>query len=189
MLAAGLLVEVKGPARADTRRMSKPRYVRAFSAGGVLFRRTRSLDGDELARPSATPTDEEHPEITQVALVGSSAERFWVLPKGTPLEGEPSDQAAIREVAEETGVRGRIVEEIGSIQYWFSRRGVRYNKEVLYYLMVAESGDVSLHDHEYAEARWFAFEEAKRLLTYPNEAALLAKSEPGISKYLTGEAR
>lgn len=163
------------------RRMSRPRTVHAFSAGGVLFRRVRLPE-------SALPIEPDGlAHAVEVALVGNSAERFWVLPKGTPLEGESSEQVALREVAEETGVHGRILAEVGTIHYWFSRKGTRYSKDVLYYLMIAESGDVSLHDHEYAEARWIPFGEATRLLTYPNEVALLTKAEPAIARYLGDE--
>ena len=60
-----------------------------------------------------------------MVLVGRASEDFWVLPKGTPMAGETTEQVALREVAEETGVTARIVGEVGSIHYWFSRRGVR----------------------------------------------------------------
>jgi 8-oxo-dGTP pyrophosphatase MutT (NUDIX family) len=163
--------------------MSKPRIVRAFSAGGVLFR--PALSPVAAGAPGSTDDAVEAAQAAEVALVGNGLDHFWVLPKGTPLEGETSEQAAVREVAEETGVRGRILAEVGVIHYWFSRHGARYSKDVLYYLMVAESGDVSLHDHEYAEARWFPLGEASRMLTYPNEVALLVKAEPGIARFLS----
>ena len=163
--------------------MSKPRIVRAFSAGGVLFRPMPAPDG-VVERSSPPDADANMFETTEIALVGSTAERFWVLPKGTPIDGETSEQVALREVAEETGVHGRIIGEVGRIHYWFSRQGIRYSKEVLYYLMVASGGDVAHHDHEYEEARWFPLGEAKRLLTYPNEVALLGKAEPAIADYV-----
>lgn len=164
--------------------MSKPRTVHAFSAGGVLFRRASSPVAAD--RPAGASDEQASvADVVEVALVGNAAERFWVLPKGTPLEGESSEQAAVREVTEETGVSGRIVSEVGSIHYWFSRHGTRYSKDVLYYLMVAESGDVALHDHEYADARWFPLGEATRLLTFPNEVALLSKAEPAIARFLS----
>src|SRR5262245_32451122 len=103
--------------------MSKPRMVRAFSAGGVVFRRPSSA--------AVTPSTPEG------VLVGRRWEDFWVLPKGTPRSGEETPDVARREVAEETGITARIVDELGSIHYWFARGGVRYNKEVLYYLMEA----------------------------------------------------
>jgi len=161
--------------------MPKTRTVRAFSAGGVLFRRAR-----KRARGSAGGPRTEGPRV-DVVLVGRG-ETFWVLPKGTPKPGETTEEVALREVREETGVTGRIVGELGSIHYWFSRQGVRYSKEVFYYLMEAVGGDVSLHDHEYDAARWFPYREAIRRLTYANEAEILRKAGPLISHYLAGEA-
>src|SRR5215813_2653177 len=124
--------------------MSRPRMVRAFSAGGVVYR--------HLSSPVGTPPTPE------VVLVGRRWEHLWVLPKGTPRPGEATPDVAVREVAEETGITAQIVTELGSIHYRFARRGVRYNKEVLYYLMEATGGDVSLHDHEYDESRWFSLQ-------------------------------
>src|SRR5262249_50782142 len=115
--------------------MSRPRMVRAFSAGGVVFRRQ--------------PSSPEVPTVAEVVLVGRAWESFWVLPKGTPRPGEATADVALREVAEETGITARIVAELGSIHYWFARGGVRYKKQVLYYLMEAAGGNVSLHDQEY----------------------------------------
>src|SRR5579872_398394 len=105
--------------------MPRVRTVRAFSAGGVLFRRAPT-SAEARSAPTATPTNGTLP--VEVALVGRASEDFWVLPKGTPQPEETTEQVAVREVAEETGVMGRIVGEVGSVNYWFSRRGVRYNK-------------------------------------------------------------
>lgn len=138
--------------------MSKPRTVRAFSAGGVVYRRT--------ADPHAA-------DAYEVVLVGRAWENFWVLPKGTPLPGEAVQDVALREVAEETGITARIVDELGSIHYWFSRHGVRFNKEVFYYLMEATGGDVALHDQEYDDACWFPLRDALSRVAYPNEAQIL----------------
>jgi 8-oxo-dGTP pyrophosphatase MutT (NUDIX family) len=120
----------------------------------------------------------------EIALVGYPREHIWVLPKGTPSLGESPEQTAIREVREETGIEAYILNELGSIEYWFARRGVRFHKEVAHFLMVAMGGDVSLHDHEYDDARWFAFEEALHTLTHANEAALVRRAEPLIRQWL-----
>lgn len=193
--------------------MPKQRTVRAFSAGGVVFRympdtlnasdaaeslsRTPTTIATAAADPTATEavstptadngaTPPSAPSLStrrvEVVLVGRAWESFWVLPKGTPEPGETKAQVALREVAEESGVVGRIIEELGSIHYWFSRQGVRYNKEVLYYLMEAVGGDVTLHDHEYDDARWFDIKEAAQLLTYANEAELVRQAEAVIAR-------
>jgi 8-oxo-dGTP pyrophosphatase MutT (NUDIX family) len=147
--------------------MTKPRTVRAFSAGGVVYRRTAA------AAPDATGASDAADSRYEVVLVGRAWENFWVLPKGTPLAGEAVADVALREVAEETGITARIVDELGSIHYWFSRHGMRFNKEVFYYLMEATGGDVSLHDHEYDDAAWFPLPDALTRVAYPNEAEML----------------
>jgi len=163
--------------------MPKSRTVRAFSAGGVLFRRARKRARGSAGATHTTRT--EGPRV-DIVLVGRG-EAFWVLPKGTPKPGETTEEVALREVREETGVTGRIIGELGSIHYWFSRQGVRYSKEVFYYLMEAVGGDVSLHDHEYDAARWFPYHEAIQRLTYANEAEILRKAGPLIGRYLAGD--
>ncbi len=107
-----------------------------------------------------------------------------MIPKGTPDDAETPEETALREVREETGIAARIVGELGNIHYWFARRGTSFSKEVRHYLMVATGGDVSLHDHEYDEARWFPIEEGVQRLTYENEAHVVRRAMPMIEEYL-----
>jgi ADP-ribose pyrophosphatase YjhB (NUDIX family) len=120
-------------------------------------------------------------------LVGYPREHIWVLPKGTPGAGETTEQTALREVREETGVEVQVLGDLGSIEFWFARKNVRFHKEVVHYLMLAVGGDVSLHDHEYDEARWFPYDVALRQLTHANEAAVLQRAEPLIRQWLRTE--
>ncbi len=154
--------------------MPTSRVEHAFSAGGVVFRRVL-----ESTPPTSTaaPGDEY-----EVVLVGRAADEFWVLPKGTPRKGETHEAVALREVEEETGITARIVGELGSIHYWFTRRGTRFSKDVLYYLMEATGGDVSLHDHEYDDARWFPLSVAAAAVAYANEAEIVRKAEAEIPR-------
>jgi 8-oxo-dGTP pyrophosphatase MutT (NUDIX family) len=148
--------------------MTRPRVVHAFSAGGVVYRPPSAAPAD-AARAGASPAFE-------VVLVGHLPEEIWVLPKGTPQDGETPEQTALREVREETGIQPHIVGDLGSIQYWFTRRGVRYHKEVRHYLMEAVGGSVAEHDHEYAEARWFPIQEAITRLAHENEAGVVRRA-------------
>ena len=151
--------------------MPTPRIEHAFSAGGVVFRQAA-----EGAQPAALG------DVYEVVLVGRAADDFWVLPKGTPRTGETHEAVALREVEEETGIQARIVGDLGSIHYWFSRRGTRFSKEVLYYLMEATGGDISRHDHEYDDARWFPLSMTAGALAYANEAAIVRKAETEIPR-------
>ena len=109
---------------------------------------------------------------------------IWGLPKGTPEDGETREQTALREVAEETGLRVSIEEFIDSIEYCFERYGdgVACHKVVHFYLMNATGGDLSLHDHEFDYVRWLPADEAMRTLTYDNEVRVVKNALYIISK-------
>ena len=168
--------------------MPRPRVVRAFSAGGVVFRLPPVLPVME-AHAETEPTPGLALAGVEVVLVGYRRDDTWTLPKGTPKEGETVEETALREVREETGIQARIVGDLGSIQYSFGRRGVRYDKEVRHFLMEATGGDVSLHDAEYDEARWFELMEATRRLTYVNETEVVRRAETLIGQLLAGGER
>ena len=96
----------------------------------------------------------------------------WTLPKGTLADGETSEQAALREVCEETGYRCQVVRELPAVTYWFQRGGRRIKKTVRWYLMLPleKVGD---HDHEVDEVAWADREEALRRLRYDSDRRLL----------------
>lgn len=121
----------------------------------------------------------------EVVLCGRLATGIWALPKGTPEIGESREQTAVREVTEETGLQVEIQSYIGSIQYQFVRQGdgAQCYKTVLYYLMNPIGGDISLHDHEFDQVRWFPIDDALRTMSYENEAAVVEK---GLSMAVRG---
>jgi 8-oxo-dGTP pyrophosphatase MutT (NUDIX family) len=105
----------------------------------------------------------------------------WTLPKGTPEAGETIEQTALREVAEETGLRVRITAPFESIEYFFVQRGARIHKTVHYFLMEPIGGDLAAHDHEFDEVRWIAFADAPAILTFDTERALVARAAARLS--------
>lgn len=100
--------------------------------------------------------------------------RTWTLPKGTPDRYETTEQTALREVAEETGLEVRITGPLDSIRYTFVQSGRRIHKTVHYFMMEPVGGDLARHDHEFDEVRWIDFDEAPAVLTFETERALVA---------------
>jgi 8-oxo-dGTP pyrophosphatase MutT (NUDIX family) len=120
----------------------------------------------------------------EVALVGRRHAGIWTLPKGTPCSGETIEQAAVREVQEETGLQVRLIAYIGSISYSFVRDQIRYYKQVRHFLLEAIGGDTALHDQEYDQVAWFPLAEASRRLTYQNEVNILYQAEETLQRWL-----
>jgi len=160
--------------------MERYRTIRAYSAGGVVF---RLVSSDASKHPDSQNQDASI-ESVEVALVGRSHPGMWALPKGTPREGETIEQVAVREVQEETGLQVRLLTYIGNISYTFVRDQVRFYKQVRHFLFEAVGGDISLHDSEYDRVGWFPIHEAYRLLTYQNEANILSQAESILQRWL-----
>jgi 8-oxo-dGTP pyrophosphatase MutT (NUDIX family) len=136
---------------------------RLHSAGGVVFR----LVADQ-------------PEFL---LCGRERDGRWTLPKGGLNAGETDEEAALREVAEETGFTAEILAELGLIEYWFYLRaeGARCWKTVRFYLMRATGGDISRHDREHDRVAWFPLEDALQALTFVNESELVRRAAGQIA--------
>ncbi len=96
----------------------------------------------------------------------------WCLPKGHVEAGETLEQTAAREVAEETGIIGRVLITLGTIEYRFSTPEHRIHKMVYHYLLEATGGSLTVEndpDHEAIDAAWVPLRDAHRTLTFPNE--------------------
>jgi len=139
---------------------------RQISAGGVIFKKT--------------------PEGVMVALISVKGGKVWGLPKGTAEKGENIARTAHREVREETGLEGKILENLGHIEYFFTVRDDteprRVFKIVYFFLMEYTSGVVTDHDDEVDECRWFLIDEAIRLMKYDDEKGILKKARKLIGK-------
>ncbi|HEX6203715.1 MAG TPA: NUDIX hydrolase [Thermoanaerobaculia bacterium] len=139
-----------------TKRAARPRppVDRQRSAGGVVVR--------------------GGPGGGEVLLIAVSGGR-WQLPKGRLEEGETAEQAAVREVAEETGVRGTVRAPLPAIEYWFSRSDRRIHKRVDYFLLDYLGGSTDDYDpHEVDGAAWMPWDEALGRLTFDNERRVVA---------------
>jgi 8-oxo-dGTP pyrophosphatase MutT (NUDIX family) len=157
----------------------------AGSGGNRPGRRPRAGQRPRAARPARVEEtsagglvlDRRSPDA-RVVLIGRYDRRgrlVWSLPKGHLEAGETQEAAAVREVAEETGIRGRIVGPLGSIDFWFTADGRRVHKTVHHFLLLAEGGELSDEDVEVAEVAWVPLAEASARLAYATERALLAR--------------
>jgi len=110
------------------------------------------------------------------ALIGRTNRRgrlLWSLPKGHVEEGETAEQAAVREVAEETGIRGEIIGELGTIDFWFVADGRRVHKTVHHYLLRMTGGELSDEDIEVTEVAWVPMTQIVERLAYSDERDLM----------------
>jgi 8-oxo-dGTP pyrophosphatase MutT (NUDIX family) len=136
--------------------------IREFSAGGLVIRNLRG-------RP--------HVAVVRVR------DQILALPKGHPEQGESAQDAALREVHEETGLDATPVEKLGDIRYWYARDGDRVLKIVSFFLLRYRSGRLEDHDHEVEEALWIPLEEAPERLAYRGEKDM---AETALSRLAKG---
>jgi 8-oxo-dGTP pyrophosphatase MutT (NUDIX family) len=122
--------------------------IREFSSGGLVI---RNLKG--------------RPFLAVVRV----RNKILALPKGHPEPGESAEEAAQREVREETGLEATPVEKLGDVRYWYVRDGDRVLKVVSFFLFRYRSGRLEDHDDEVEEALWIPLEEAPARLAYRGE--------------------
>lgn len=130
-----------------------------FSAGGVaqegdrlLMVRVKNLEGNEL----------------------------WTFPKGHVEPGESAEQAAVREVLEETGHRCEITAPLEDVRYWFQRDGILTRKTVRWYLMRSLGQEGTPDPEEVLEAAWVPFAEVGARVRYKSDKKIYSLVKKGI---------
>jgi len=140
------------------------RRVEETSAGGfVLDRRGRQ------------------PKAALIARRDRRGRLIWSLPKGHVEVGETPEDAAVREVLEETGIHGSIVASLGTIDFWFMVENQRIHKTVHHYLLDAEDLVLSDADAEVAEVAWVPLDEVAGRLRYADERRLLDRVHAALA--------
>jgi 8-oxo-dGTP pyrophosphatase MutT (NUDIX family) len=128
----------------------KPPLLREFSAGGLVVRRMRGRH--------------------YIAAVRVKDGSVLALPKGHIEPGESGAETAVREVREETGVEGKLVEKLDDIRYWYTRDEARVLKVVSFFLLSYRSGTVRDYQREEVDgAEWVPLDEAPERLAYKGE--------------------
>jgi ADP-ribose pyrophosphatase YjhB (NUDIX family) len=108
--------------------------------------------------------------------------RVLGLPKGHPRGDEKLEDAATREVREETGLEAELIEALGEVRYSYERKGRMRHKRVSFYLFGYRSGELKDHDHEIEDARWMPLKEAAKALTYPGEREMVTRALSAVQK-------
>ncbi|MFM1952675.1 MAG: hypothetical protein RJA33_1469 [Actinomycetota bacterium] len=147
------------PARTNARTYAK--RVDEVSAGGLVIDTTGKL-GLLIGRRDQKDS--------------SGKKILWSLPKGHIEEGETPEQAALREVAEETGIQSEIEKSLGVIDFWFMAGGKRIHKTVHHYLFRESGGLLAAQESEVDEVAWFPLDEIIEKLAYPDEKKLIART-------------
>lgn len=137
------------------------------SAGGVVYRRRG--------------------QRVEVCLIATAKKTRWQLPKGRIEPGETKEEAALREVHEETGLEATIEEQLGEISFRYVRKQrKRIHKRVVFFLMVYQDGSTDDHDDEVDEARFFPIDDALERLTFDSERDMVARARarllPALAK-------
>ena len=138
-----------------------------FSAGGVVFNKTSNgID---------------------ILLCQHSQHHGWGFPKGLigdKKEKETKEETALREVEEETGARGEILEELEPVTYWYVFEGEKVKKTVYYYLMKFIGGDITKHDFEMENVEWVKKDKVIERLTFNADKKVYEKALPIIMKLM-----
>ena len=101
---------------------------------------------------------------------------LWSLPKGHIEAGETTEQTAVREVKEETGISAHVLRKLGTIDYWFVAERRRVHKTVHHFLLEADGGELSDEDAEVTEVAWVPLTELDSRLAYADERKLVRRA-------------
>ena len=132
---------------------------REVSAGGVVYRR-----------------EDEGIEVVLASRRTRRGDLAWGLAKGGIEDGESMEDAAVREVREETGIRAEIETSLGETRYFYVWEDVRIRKTVHFFLMRSVGGDPDDRDDEMEEIRWFPLERALKRAAYRGERDVLQRA-------------
>lgn len=158
------------PLRIDPQdRLTADPQGRPLPAHALPVSEETSAGGLVIDRSSGTP------RAAVIARRNRAGRLEWCVPKGH-LEGdETPQQAAVREIAEETGITGRVIAGLGTIDYWFTGEDRRIHKVVHHFVLEATGGRLTVDgdpDREAEDVAWIDLTQLPEVLAYPNERRL-----------------
>ena len=144
----------------------RPPVVRELSSGGLVYRRVR---GRWMVCLGGRRRSDDGPLV-------------WSIPKGHVEAGESMEEAAAREVREETGLLALVDDApLGDVTYWYARRDpggkpLRVFKRVRFFLLRHRGGRFTDRDEELDAVRWFTLAGAEAAIAYRSERALVRRA-------------
>jgi 8-oxo-dGTP diphosphatase len=143
--------------------MVKPAAIRYLrSAGGVIWKKSGA--------------------VVEIALIATRNGSVWTLPKGIIDRDESPEMAAMREIREETGLSGRIIDVLGEKSYWFFLKdeNAKCKKTVQYFLLEHTEGELSDSSPEIDEVKWVPIDRAVQLLAYRSDCDIVSAAKEKI---------
>ena len=117
--------------------------------------------------------------------VATAPPAIWVLPKGHVHPGESDAETAVREVYEETGIRGRVERKLGDVRYIYTWEGEQVFKIVSFFLLRPVGGRLGAlppgMEIEVEEARWLPLDEARRRLAHTGEREMAERAREALA--------
>ena len=147
----------KRPAHTKKKSTHSGKRVEEISAGGLVVDKSGELG-------------------LLIGRIDKRGRMLWSLPKGHIEAGESPEEAALREVCEETGIKSDITRSLGVIDFWFMAEGKRIHKTVHHFLFAEKSGELQPQLSEVDEVKWFPLDEIAKTLAYPDERKLIQRS-------------
>ncbi|MEU6644915.1 NUDIX hydrolase [Saccharomonospora sp. NPDC046836] len=151
------------------------------SGGAKPGRRSRRRRGRRLTTVNETSAgglvvDPQRQHAVLIGRLDRQGRLLWSLPKGHIEDGETTEETAVREVKEETGITAHVLRPLGTIDYWFVAERKRVHKTVHHFLLEAGGGELSDEDVEVTEVAWVPLTELESKLAYADERKLVRKA-------------